>query len=198
MFSHTITANDGSFDSGLIEPSRSWQMTFKSPGTIAYHCGPHPNMKATIVVQEADRQSANDTTGSAASLNWSPPKTPEECHPILVNFTAALVPLALLSDILGRIFRRQSFHHAAWWMVFYAAVITPLTSLAGWRWKFTQSSALPAKLILVHQWLGTMAVLLFMVLATWRWTIHKREASPARCISHIYRHRGSFSCIKEA
>jgi uncharacterized membrane protein len=26
-------------------------------------------------------------------------------HPILVNFTAALVPASLLSDVLGRLFR---------------------------------------------------------------------------------------------
>jgi plastocyanin/uncharacterized membrane protein len=179
IFSHTVTANDGSFDSGLIEPGHSWQMTFKNPGTIAYHCRPHPNMAATLVVQGANGQRANDATGSAGTLRWSPPRTPDELHPILVNFTAALLPLALLSDILGRIFRRQSFHHAAWWMVFYAALVTPLTAAAGWWWKVTQGSALPAKLITVHQWLGTTAVALFAVLAIWRWAIHKREASPS-------------------
>jgi uncharacterized membrane protein len=96
-----------------------------------------------------------------------------------VNFTAALLPLALLSDILGRIFRRQSFHHAAWWMVLYAALITPLTAAAGWWWKSTQGSALPAKVITVHEWLGTTAVVLFVILAIWRWKIYKRDASPS-------------------
>jgi plastocyanin/uncharacterized membrane protein len=183
IFSHTVTADDGSFDSGLIDPGHSWQRTFQTTQTLAYHCGPHPNMKATLLVQKAGEEgtranAAGAERGSAATLRWSPPRTPEEFHPILVNFTAALLPLALLSDILGRIFRRQSFHHAAWWMVLYAAIITPFTAAAGWWWKLSQGSALPAKLITVHQWLGTAAVLLFLVLAVWRWSIHKRDAAP--------------------
>ena len=185
IFSHTVTADDGSFDSGLIDPGHSWRMTFKNAQTLGYHCRPHPNMKATLVVQGASEEGAHANpastagAGRAATLKWSPPKTPEEFHPILVNFTAALLPLALLSDILGRIFRRRSFHNAAWWMVLYAAVITPFTAAAGWWWKLTEGSALPAKLIAVHQWLGTTAVLLFVVLAIWRWSIHKRDASPS-------------------
>jgi plastocyanin/uncharacterized membrane protein len=174
IFSHTVTAEDGSFDSGLIDPGHSWRMTFTNTRTVAYHCRPHPNMKATLIVQGAE----NAAQGTGATLKWSPPSKPEEFHPILVNFTAALLPLALLSDVLGRIFRRQSFHHAAWWMVLYAAVITPLTAAAGWWWKLNQGSDLPAKLITVHQWLGTAAVGLFVLLAIWRWRIHKRHSAP--------------------
>jgi len=179
IFSHTVTADDGSFDSGLIEPGHSWQMTFKNAGTAAYHCRPHPNMKAKLVVLGANEQSADGAIGSPATLKWSPPRTPEEFHPILVNFTAALLPLALLSDILGLTFRRQSFHNAAWWMSLYAAVITPFTAAAGWWWRRAQGSALPAKLIAVHQWLGTAAVVLLVALAIWRWSIHKRDAAPS-------------------
>lgn len=51
IFSHSVTADDGSFDSELIAPGHSWQMTFKSAQTIAYHCRPHPNMTATLMVQ---------------------------------------------------------------------------------------------------------------------------------------------------
>lgn len=185
IFSHTVTANDGSFDSGLIAPGHSWQMTFKSAQTLAYHCRPHPNMTATLIVQGAEEQGTRATTGTGAgeengaTLKWSPPTTPEEFHPILVNFTAALLPLALLSDILGRIFRRQSLHNAAWWLVLYAAAITPLTAAAGWWWRLTADSGLPSKLITVHQWLGTSAVLLFAGLAFWRWSIYRRGATPS-------------------
>jgi plastocyanin/uncharacterized membrane protein len=182
IFAHTITANDGSFDSGLIDPGHSWQKTFTTTQTVAYHCRPHPNMRATLSVQAASGHGSETKTGGTseqgATLKWSPPTTPEEFHPILVNFTAALLPLALLSDILGRLFRRRSFHHAAWWMVLYAALITPLTAAAGWWWKRTAGADLPQRLITVHQWLGTSAVLLFAVLAVWRWRIHKRDASP--------------------
>jgi len=180
IFSHTATADDGSFDSGLIAPGASWKTTVQGSGTIAYHCRPHPNMKASLVVQGASQEGTH--TGSeqegAPNLKWSPPMSPEQFHPILVNFTAALFPLAFLSDVLGRIFRRQSFHHAAWWMVLYAAVITPFTVAAGWWWKSAAGSSLPANLITVHQWLGTLAAVLFIVLAVWRWRIHKRDIPP--------------------
>jgi plastocyanin len=48
---HTVTADDGSFDSGLLNTGESWSHTFSTPGTYAYHCTPHPWMKATVVVQ---------------------------------------------------------------------------------------------------------------------------------------------------
>ena len=50
---HTVTAADGSFDSALIQPSRSWSHTFTQPGTYDYSCTPHPFMKATVVVRAA-------------------------------------------------------------------------------------------------------------------------------------------------
>lgn len=179
IFSHTVTADNGSFDSGLIAPGNSWQRTFEQAGTVGYHCRPHPNMRAALVIQGTNETGAGVNVASrGATLKWSPPTKAEELHPILVNFTAALLPLAFLSDILGRILRRQSFHHAAWWMVLYAAVITPFTAAAGWWWRLTEGSTLPANLITVHEWLGTTAVVLFVVLAIWRWSIHKRDASP--------------------
>lgn len=49
--SHTVTSDDGQFDSGEIAPDASWSHTFTTPGTFSYHCGPHPEMKATVVVR---------------------------------------------------------------------------------------------------------------------------------------------------
>jgi plastocyanin len=49
---HTITADDGSWDSGPIEPGGSWSHTFTQPGEYAIHCTPHPFMKAVIVVRQ--------------------------------------------------------------------------------------------------------------------------------------------------
>jgi plastocyanin len=48
---HTVTADDKSFDSGLLKTNAGFSKIFSSPGTFAYHCTPHPNMKAQIVVQ---------------------------------------------------------------------------------------------------------------------------------------------------
>ena len=48
---HSVTANDGSWDSGLIEPGASWRRVFERPGSYAFHCTPHPFMKGVIVVR---------------------------------------------------------------------------------------------------------------------------------------------------
>jgi plastocyanin len=49
---HTVTANDGSWDSGLINPGGTWSHTFTQPGEYAFHCTPHPFMKGVIVVRQ--------------------------------------------------------------------------------------------------------------------------------------------------
>jgi len=49
---HTVTADDGSWDSGPIEPGQSWSHTFAQPGEYAFHCTPHPFMKAIVVVRQ--------------------------------------------------------------------------------------------------------------------------------------------------
>jgi plastocyanin len=48
---HSVTADDASFDSGLIEAGRVWRYTFTRPGTYPFHCTPHPFMQGTIVVR---------------------------------------------------------------------------------------------------------------------------------------------------
>ena|SRR5581483_5043953 len=50
---HTVTANDGTFDSKGIDTGQSWSHQFDKPGTYAYFCALHPFMKGTIVVKEA-------------------------------------------------------------------------------------------------------------------------------------------------
>ena len=48
---HTVTANNGAFDSGLINPGQTWTYTFTTPGTYAYHCSIHPWMTGTVTVE---------------------------------------------------------------------------------------------------------------------------------------------------
>ncbi len=40
-FGHTVTADDGSFDSGNVAGGASWSYTFDEPGTYPYYCVPH-------------------------------------------------------------------------------------------------------------------------------------------------------------
>jgi plastocyanin len=48
---HTVTAEDGSFDTGEIDSGQTGSLTFSRPGTYRYHCTPHPFMKGEIVVR---------------------------------------------------------------------------------------------------------------------------------------------------
>jgi plastocyanin len=43
---HTITADDGSIDSGILQPGKSFKVKASKP--FAYHCNIHPSMKAKI------------------------------------------------------------------------------------------------------------------------------------------------------
>ncbi len=47
---HTVTADNGSFDSGFIDPGGSYTYTFTTAGAFTFHCTPHPWMKGTVVV----------------------------------------------------------------------------------------------------------------------------------------------------
>lgn len=47
---HTVTANDGSFNSGDIQVNSSFSKTFNATGAYPYHCTYHSNMTGTIVV----------------------------------------------------------------------------------------------------------------------------------------------------
>lgn len=48
---HTVTSDDRSWDSGLIEPGGTYRRRFDRPGTYAFHCMPHPFMKGVVVVR---------------------------------------------------------------------------------------------------------------------------------------------------
>ena len=49
---HTMTADDGSFDSGRVEPGASTTITAPDePGEYAFHCEIHSDMTATLTVE---------------------------------------------------------------------------------------------------------------------------------------------------
>jgi plastocyanin len=48
---HTVTAEDGSFDSGAIESGTSRAMVFSRAGTFPFHCTPHPFMRGELLVR---------------------------------------------------------------------------------------------------------------------------------------------------
>jgi len=50
---HTVTANDGGFDGGTMQPGAVYSRTFIAPGTFSYRCLFHPGMVGTISVAPA-------------------------------------------------------------------------------------------------------------------------------------------------
>ncbi len=48
---HTVTSDNGAFDSGTISPGGTFSFKFTQAGTFAYHCSIHPFMTATIIVK---------------------------------------------------------------------------------------------------------------------------------------------------
>lgn len=49
---HTTTSNDGLWDSSFLLEGQSYEYTFEEAGEYPYHCTPHPEMIATIVVDD--------------------------------------------------------------------------------------------------------------------------------------------------
>lgn len=49
---HTVTADDGSFDTPTFKDGTSQPITFDKVGTFSYYCRPHPYMKGKVIVAE--------------------------------------------------------------------------------------------------------------------------------------------------
>lgn len=98
-------------------------------------------------------------------------------HPILVNFTAGLIPAAFAFDLLATLFKKEPLRAAAHWTLLLAAVLTPFTALAGWLWM--RSMDHPGHWQMpIHMWLGIALAALLLPLAAWRGWMYRRERSP--------------------
>jgi plastocyanin len=48
---HTVTADDGSFDSGKLKKGKTFSKTFSKPGRYSYGSDPSPRTKGVVVVK---------------------------------------------------------------------------------------------------------------------------------------------------
>ncbi|HEX9776295.1 MAG TPA: cupredoxin domain-containing protein [Actinomycetota bacterium] len=76
---HTVTADDGSFDSGTLDPGDTFDTTFADPGTYDYYCAFHGaaggiGMSGTITVSgSSGGPGGGDTSGGGAGLAQTGP-----------------------------------------------------------------------------------------------------------------------------
>jgi plastocyanin len=122
---HTVTSNDGVFDSGNLDEGQGFSFTFTEPGTYAYLCEYHTEMQATIIVEAAPAaapagggstaggtDTANDGTaagdGTAAASSHAPgthdagqPDTALELPVSLAWLAPLLIGLGLVAFAFG-------------------------------------------------------------------------------------------------
>jgi|GEM_PF-934212 len=51
LWVHTVTSDQGLFDSGKLRPHRTFSYKFTKAGTYSYHCNIHKHMIAKVVVK---------------------------------------------------------------------------------------------------------------------------------------------------
>jgi uncharacterized membrane protein len=112
---------------------------------------------------------------SASLFSWN------HIHPVLVHFSSALIPVSLLSDVLGKYLDRSSLTAAAWWMIVYGAIATPMTAFAGWMWasELPQSASQRLTGLTIHRWLGISLAIAFALITIWRRKIFAVREKPS-------------------
>jgi plastocyanin len=86
---HTATANDQSFDTGLLKKGASASHTFTQAGTFTYICTIHPFMHGTVVVlanaasntPPASSNNSNTTTTTPSSTTTTPSSATTTAQP---------------------------------------------------------------------------------------------------------------------
>jgi len=80
---HTVTADDGLFDSGRLAPGDSYSVWFDGSGMVAYHCEPHPHMTGTIEVGQASSSGGETSRGGTPTgdSGSNPPNQATSVYP---------------------------------------------------------------------------------------------------------------------
>ncbi len=72
---HTVTSDNGTFDSNEIMPGNHFNHTFNQSGSYAYHCKIHTTMHGQIqVMQGLGTSNMSSTNTSSANMKNDPPQ----------------------------------------------------------------------------------------------------------------------------
>jgi plastocyanin len=109
---HSATANDGSFDTGIMDEGASGSHTFTEAGTFSYICTPHPNMTGTVTVQAAAADEGSGTggedTGSTGGTSTGSQADDGPSLPASGMDVGGLALLGLMTFALGAYLRRRT------------------------------------------------------------------------------------------
>jgi plastocyanin len=72
---HTATADNGLFDTGVLQLGSSFDVFFDGSGTVAYHCELHPDMQGSIVVGPASEAGGAEDTTTTENPTSDPTQT---------------------------------------------------------------------------------------------------------------------------
>lgn len=102
---HTVTAKDGTFDSGMLEPGRTFRQTFAEPGSYAYVCAVHPDMVGTVRVVTASAGSAGGVP-AAAPIAEAPTDSTDAAPTADSSSSAGIVLTVTLVSVAAALFSR--------------------------------------------------------------------------------------------
>ena len=106
---HTVTAEDGSFDSGTLENGATFEQTFADPGTYAYVCQIHPDMTGTIeVTATGPAPAAAAAVGDAAAEPARPAADTATLGGIALAVTLVSIASALFARLLKGTVRKPA------------------------------------------------------------------------------------------
>lgn len=90
---HTATANDGAFNTGVLQKGHSASHTFTKPGTYSYICSIHPFMHGTVVVLAGTTSTTTTTTPASTPTSTTPASTTPTSTTPASTSTAGQLPL---------------------------------------------------------------------------------------------------------
>ena len=68
---HTVTAFDGSFDSGVLMPGDAFAVTFGGSGTVRYFCEIHPSMTGGVSVGDGGGTASFAFARAGGTTAWA-------------------------------------------------------------------------------------------------------------------------------
>jgi LPXTG-motif cell wall-anchored protein len=98
---HSATANNGSFNTGILKAGQFGSHTFGQAGTFTYYCQPHPFMKGTIVVQAAQTGGGGGGSTDTGATPAAPATAAQaDDGPTLPNTGGDAAPLLILGGLM--------------------------------------------------------------------------------------------------